>query len=60
MAITFKRTRTQMLVQTVDGLRRRALDALYSPVISRLTDEEYFSCRTRNDCVRAYLRRKLG
>jgi hypothetical protein len=35
----------------------RVLDWIFSPVIGRLTNEEYFSCRTRLDCTRALLRR---
>jgi len=41
-------------------VRGRILDFVYSPVISRLTDDQYFSCRTRNDCLRAFLRARLA
>lgn len=44
----------------IAAIRGRILDFVYSPVISRLTDEQYFSCRTRNDCLRAFLRSRLA
>lgn len=57
MALQFRQSRVQRLRSTAQNLISRALDRVYAPVISRLTDEEYFSCRTRGDCVRAYFRR---
>lgn len=46
----------------VAAIRNRILDMLYSPVISRLTDEQYYdgAIRTRRDCLRAVLRARLG
>lgn len=58
--IRFRQSRTRHLINRVRQLRHTLLDALYSPVISRLTFEEYYGSRTRNDCLRAFLSRKLA
>ena len=55
MPIKFRFTLRQRIRNAIDTRYRAALDAIYSPVISRLTADEYHSCRTRNDCLRTYL-----
>lgn len=54
------RYRIAMLRYRASMLRNGILDTIYSPVISRLTDDDYFACRTRNDCLRAFLRARLA
>ncbi len=54
--IQLRQTRTARLLQAARDLRAKLLDGLYSPIISRLSDDDYFASRTRNDCVRAYVR----
>jgi len=44
----------------IAALGHRILDAVYSPVISRLSTDDYFASRTRNDCLRAFLRSRLA
>lgn len=53
MALQLRQSRQNRVRELISNL----LDIAYAPVISRLTNDEYFSCRTRNDCVRALLRR---
>lgn len=55
VALKFNQSRTTRIANKARELRGRLLDVIYAPVISRLTDEQYFACRTRNDCLRAYL-----
>jgi hypothetical protein len=50
-------TLNQPLRAKLSARLARVLDWAYSPVISRLTDDEYFACRTRGDCVRTLARR---
>ena len=47
----------QPLRQKIAAKVQSILDIAFQPITSRLTDEEYFACRTRGDCVRALLRR---
>lgn len=54
--IKFRRAGIRTMIAKVSHLRYRLLDALYAPVISRLTTEQYHSCRTHNDCLLAFLR----
>lgn len=55
MAIKFRIS----LRHRINQRYRAVLDAIYAPVISRLTPEEYFcECGSRNDCLRVYLARR--
>jgi hypothetical protein len=60
VTISFRRSRLASTRYRLAELRGRLLDAVYSPVISRLTDDDYFACRTRNDCLRAFLRARFA
>jgi hypothetical protein len=59
MAIKFRITLRQRIRNTVRTRWAALLDVVCSPAISRLTDDEYFSCRSRNDCLRSYARRRF-
>jgi hypothetical protein len=58
--ISFRRSRAAAIRHRLAEIRGRILDAVYSPVISRLSVDDYFACRTRNDCLRAFLRARLA
>lgn len=57
--IAFKQTRTQRAVRQLRRLRDLALDTLYKPAIDRLTTDQYFACRTRNECLAAAVTGRL-
>lgn len=46
-------TRRQKLNMQVSAL----LDWVFKPVTTRLTHDEYFSCRSRMDCTRTLFKR---
>ncbi len=53
-------TTRQRRIRKLRETKERLLDAIFSPVISRLTDEQYFACHTRIECLSFFLRARLA